>query len=172
MPNPSELPYRPNVGGMIFNKEGHVFIARRNDMPGVGGPLTEGIWQCPQGGIDEGEDPRAAVLREVKEETGLSQLTILGEYPDWLTYDLPPHLIGKALGGKFKGQKQKWFALGFSGRNHEVNLTVTGQHPEFDTWQWLPLSELPNKNLGFKREIYLTLITAFSPYARSFSILH
>lgn len=162
---PHTLPYRPNVGGMVFNRLGQVFIARRNDMPGVGGPFSEGVWQCPQGGIDAGEEAKEAVLREVAEETGMRDLSLLAEYPEWLTYDLPEHLIGKALGGKYKGQKQRWFALRFLGPDADINLTPPGQHAEFDVWQWINLADLPQKNLGFKRDIYLTLMKAFAAYA-------
>ena len=107
------LPYRPNVGAVLFNPHGLVFVARRADLPNVEG--APGGWQLPQGGIDEGEDVRAAVLRELAEEIGTDRAEIIGEHPDWLTYDLPPHLVGVALGGRYRGQRQRWFALRFTG---------------------------------------------------------
>ena len=98
----SALPYRPNVGAVLFNRDGRVFVARRADLPNAEGPA--GGWQLPQGGIDPDEDPRAAVLRELAEEIGTDRAEIIGEHPEWLTYDLPPELVGVALGGRYRGQ--------------------------------------------------------------------
>ncbi|NHN84234.1 RNA pyrophosphohydrolase [Acetobacter musti] len=163
MTDPAGLPWRRNVGAVIFNSKGLVFVARRTDMPGAGGGPDEGVWQCPQGGIDDGEQPEDAVLREVLEETGMTSLVLLGEYPDWLSYDLPDHLIGKALGGKFRGQTQKWFALRFSGDESEIRLDLQA-HREFDAWKWVPLADLPLLNVGFKKPVYEKLATGFTRF--------
>src|SRR5579871_2305506 len=118
----AQLPYRPNVGAVLFNQFGKVFVARRADMPNAEGPA--GGWQLPQGGIDAGEDPRTAVLRELAEEIGTDRATVIGEHPDWLFYDLPPELLGIALGGRFRGQRQRWFALRFLGEDADIRLDM------------------------------------------------
>lgn len=164
MTQPVALPYRRNVGAVIFNAEGHVFVARRTDMQGAEGGPEEGVWQCPQGGIDDQEEPEQAVFREIAEETGMTSLSLLSEYPTWLTYDLPDHLIGKALGGRFRGQTQKWFALKFTGPATEIRLDLQ-PHREFDAWKWVPLSTLPTLNVGFKRPIYEKLANIFASCA-------
>ncbi|WP_029604178.1 RNA pyrophosphohydrolase [Kozakia baliensis] len=151
------LPYRPNVGAMLFNSQGHIFLAKRAD-------LASDIWQCPQGGIDEGETPTQAVLRELQEEIGTDHAEILGEYPEWLSYDLPAHLIGKSLGGKFRGQTQRWFALRFLGQDDEIRLDLH-QPAEFSTWRWVAPEEVLSYNLGFKRDLYMHLVPALSRLA-------
>ncbi len=156
------LPYRPNVGAVLFNPAGLVFLARRADLPNAEG--AAGGWQLPQGGIDAGEDPRAAVLRELAEEIGTDRAEIIAEHPDWLTYDLPPALLGRALGGRYRGQRQRWFALRFLGSDAEIRLDAD-PHPEFDAWRWGRLSELPALAVGFKQAIYATLAEAFRPFA-------
>ena len=156
------LPYRPNVGAVLFNPAGLVFLARRADLPNAEG--AAGGWQLPQGGIDAGEDPRAAVLRELAEEIGTDRAEILAEHPDWLTYDLPPDLLGRALGGRYRGQRQRWFALRFLGTDAEIRLDAD-PHPEFDAWRWGHLAELPALAVGFKQAIYATLAEAFRPFA-------
>lgn len=158
------LPYRPNVGALIFNAKGQVFIARRTDMPGAGGPLTEGTWQCPQGGIDEGEDPTTAVLREVGEEIGTDRVRILAEHPEWIQYDLPEALIGHALGGRYRGQTQKWFALRFTGTDTDIRLD-SHLPAEFDAWRWVDLAALPASPVGFKKPIYEKLVKEFARFA-------
>jgi len=155
------LPYRPNVGAVIFNVQGEVLIARRSDMPGAGSPGDDGIWQFPQGGIDENEDPRQAVLREVQEEIGTTDVQIMSEHPEWLSYDLPQHLIGVALGGRYRGQTQKWFALRFTGRDETIRLD-THLPPEFDRWQWMAFDRIFDLDLGFKKDLYRTLHFAFA----------
>jgi len=159
-----DLPYRPNVAAVIFNARGEVFIARRSDMPGAGSPGDDGIWQFPQGGIDEGENPTEAVLREIGEEIGTASVSILAEHPQWLSYDLPDHLIGKAFGGKYRGQTQKWYALRFTGADHEIRLDAH-LPPEFDTWRWVRFEDVFALNLGFKRDLYQGLHAAFAPFA-------
>lgn len=156
------LPYRPNVGACLFDRRGLVLMCRRADMPNAEGPA--GGWQLPQGGMDEGEDPRAAVLRELAEEIGTDKAEILAEHPDWLTYDLPGHLVGKALGGRYRGQKQRWFALRFTGRDEDIRLDAD-PHPEFDAWRWVPLAEIPALIVPFKRPIYEVLARDFARFA-------
>lgn len=158
----SELPYRANVGAVLFNHAGLVFVARRADLPNAEGPA--GGWQLPQGGIDPDEDPRAAVLRELAEEIGTNSATIIGEHPDWLTYDLPPHLVGVALRGRYRGQRQRWFALRFTGADSDIRLD-RDPHPEFDDWRWVKLRELPALAVDFKRAIYEVLTESFAGFA-------
>jgi putative (di)nucleoside polyphosphate hydrolase len=152
-PAPTDLPYRPCVGMMLINRDGHVFVGKRIDQ-------SVEAWQMPQGGIDEGEDARAAALRELKEEIGTANAAFLREHPDWLFYDLPPHLVGVALHGKFRGQKQRWFALLFLGNDREIDLAT--QHPEFSEFRWVAASELMGLIVPFKREIYAKVIAEFS----------
>lgn len=156
------LPYRPNVGACLFDHRGLVLMCRRADMPNAA--AQGGGWQLPQGGMDEGEDPREAVLRELEEEIGTAKAEILAEHPEWLTYDLPGHLVGKALGGKWRGQKQRWFALRFTGRDEDIRLD-SGGHPEFDGWRWVPLAEIPALIVPFKRPIYEVLARDFAGFA-------
>lgn len=158
----TDLPYRSNVGAVLFNPLGEVFVARRADLPNAEG--APGGWQLPQGGIDDAEDPRAAVRRELQEEIGTGAATIIGEHPNWLTYDLPPELLGKALGGRYRGQRQRWFALRFKGRDSDVRLDLD-PHPEFDAWRWVPLAELPSLAVAFKRPIYDVLAQSFARFA-------
>lgn len=158
----SLLPYRPNVGAVLFNSDGLVFVARRADLPNAEGPA--GGWQLPQGGIDDDEDPRGAVLRELAEEIGTDRAEIIGEHPDWLTYDLPPELVGVAFKGRFRGQKQRWFALRFLGDDSDIRLDAD-PHPEFDAWRWARLAELPALAVDFKRPIYEILARSFSRFA-------
>jgi putative (di)nucleoside polyphosphate hydrolase len=157
-----DLPYRANVGAALFNRDGLVLVARRADLPNAEG--AAGGWQLPQGGIDPDEDPAIAVFREMAEEIGTASAIILGEHPEWLTYDLPPELLGRALGGRYRGQRQKWFALGFTGEESEIRLDLD-PHPEFDAWRWAPLAELPAMAVAFKREIYAVLARDFAGYA-------
>ena len=157
-----DLPYRPNVGAVLFNREGLVFVARRADLPNAEG--APGGWQLPQGGIDDDEDPREAVLRELEEEIGTGRAAIIGEHEDWLSYDLPPELIGKALGGRYRGQRQRWFALRFTGADSDIRLDLD-PHPEFDAWRWAALADLPGMAVGFKLPIYTVLARSFARFA-------
>jgi putative (di)nucleoside polyphosphate hydrolase len=156
------LPYRPNVGAVLFNAAGLILVARRADMPNAEG--APGGWQLPQGGMDAGEDPSVAVFRELEEEVGTAKAEILAEHPEWLNYDLPPELIGKALGGKYRGQTQKWFALRFLGEDADIRLDLD-PHPEFDAWRWARLEELPGMAVPFKRAIYERLAVDFARFA-------
>jgi putative (di)nucleoside polyphosphate hydrolase len=159
----STLPYRANVGAVLFNAAGLVLVARRADLPNAEG--APGGWQLPQGGIDDNEDPAIAVFRELEEEIGTAAAEILAEHPRWLTYDLPAHLVGKALGGRYRGQRQKWFALRFTGTDAEIRLDLD-PHPEFDAWRWAPLADLPAMAVEFKRDIYRDLAQEFARFAR------
>lgn len=161
------LPYRRNVGAVLFGPGGKVLVCRRADQPHAAAGSNEalaGAWQLPQGGIDAGEDPAEAVLRELEEEIGTAKAEILAEHPDWLSYDLPEALVGVALGGRYRGQTQKWFALRFTGTEADIRLDHA-PHPEFDAWRWVELAALPALAVGFKREIYQELARAFARFA-------
>jgi len=158
----SDLPYRANVGAVLFSRDGLVFVARRADLPNAEG--APGGWQLPQGGIDRSEDPRSAVLRELSEEIGTDRATIIGEHPEWLTYDLPPHLLGIALKGRYRGQRQRWFALRFNGEDSDIRLD-RDPHPEFDAWRWVALRDVPALAVDFKRAIYDVLAQSFAGFA-------
>ena len=158
----SDLPYRPNVGAVVFNRAGLVLVARRADLPNAEAPA--GGWQLPQGGIDEGEDPRGAILRELAEEIGTTRAEVIGEHDAWLTYDLPPELIGVALHGRYRGQRQRWFALRFTGEDTDIRLDLD-PHPEFDAWRWVELAALPELAVPFKRPIYEILTASFARFA-------
>jgi putative (di)nucleoside polyphosphate hydrolase len=159
--------YRPNVGIALFNAAGHVLIGRRfrDDGPEIILPGLE--WQMPQGGIDAGENPRDAVMRELWEETGVTNADYLSE-TDWLTYEFPPfagppsHRLAK-----FRGQRQKWFALRFTGSDAEIDpLTPrNGQPAEFDQWRWERLGRVADLVVPFRREVYRTVAQRFAAYA-------
>ena len=153
---PSDLPYRPCVGIMLFNADGKVFVGKRLDQ-------TVEAWQMPQGGIDKGESPREAALRELGEEVGTDKAAIIGEMEEWVTYDLPEHLIGVAFHGKYKGQRQKWFAMRFTGQDGDIDLAA--HEPEFSDYRWISLEELPDLIVPFKRETYRQVIAALGQFA-------
>ncbi len=156
------LPYRPCVGALVFNRDDYVFLGHRADGPEEPeGPGT--WWQMPQGGVDHTEDPRDAVLRELYEETGIRSVEILAESEGWLLYDLPPELQGKAWGGRYRGQKQKWFALRFVGEDSEIDVLnpPDGHKAEFNRWKWVPLEDLPRLVVPFKRNVYQQIVAEF-----------
>ena len=157
----TQKPYRDNVGALLFNRDGLVLVARRADQPNAEG--RAGGWQLPQGGMDEGEDPSAAVLRELAEEIGTAKAEIIGEYPGWLTYDFPPELAasGSRIAQRYRGQRQKWFALRYTGTDAEIRLDAD-PHPEFDAWRWERIEALPGLAIHFKRPIYEELSRAFA----------
>ena len=157
------LIYRPCVGLMVINARGQVWIGRRpnvSDSPEGGGSW----WQMPQGGIDAGETPEDAASRELFEETGINTATIIAEAPDWYTYDLPAYLHGKVWGGRYRGQRQKWFLMAFEGPDADVNITPPDADKiEFDLWRWADLSEVVALIVPFKRDVYKQVVEAFAP---------
>lgn len=166
MPRYDDLPYRPCVGIMLLNAVGHVFIGRR-----LGGPEhvdDDHIWQMPQGGIDPGEDNWEAAQRELYEETSIRSIEKLGEVGDWLTYDIPRTVAGRAWKGRYRGQKQKWFAARFVGRESEINVASPGDghKPEFIDWRWEPMRNLPGLIIPFKRPVYERVVATFAHLAQ------
>ena len=147
-------PYRPCVGILLINPDKQIFVASRIDAPGA--------WQMPQGGIDPGETPRDAALRELKEETGTNQAEILAEAADWYRYDLPPELAGRVWKGRFRGQAQKWFAFRFTGRDSDFDLAAHDQ--EFDAWRWASRDEVLESIVPFKRPVYQAVLEEFAAY--------
>jgi putative (di)nucleoside polyphosphate hydrolase len=164
--DPSRLGYRPCVGIMVVNRDGLIWVGRRSGVTSE--PEGTGSWwQMPQGGIDTNEEPAAAARRELAEETGIRSIEVLAEAPGWLRYDLPPHLIGKAWGGKYRGQEQKWFAFRFLGHDREIDITpASGHNVEFVEWRWVPLAELPDLIIPFKRNVYRQVVATFAPHAQ------
>ena len=161
--DPETLPYRPCVGIMVLNRDNQVWAGRRivgadSEMAG-----TDKLWQMPQGGIDRGEDPLPAALRELYEETGMRTVTLLAEAPNWINYDLPADMVGIALKGRFRGQTQRWFAFRFEGDESEIaiNPPPGGHEAEFDSWAWKPMMDLAELIVPFKRKVYDEVVAAF-----------
>jgi putative (di)nucleoside polyphosphate hydrolase len=159
------LPYRPCVGTMVLNRERRVFIGRR-----TGGPeQVDAVhaWQMPQGGLDPGEDPFRAALRELCEETNIRSVELLAQMREWLVYDLPDELVPHAWGGRYRGQKQKWYALRFTGEDSEIDIEhpCGGHEPEFVEWRWAQMRELPDLIVPFKRKVYERIIAEFGHLA-------
>ena len=150
--------YRPNVGVVLFDRRGCVWLGRRANTKG---PYN---WQFPQGGVDDGEDLEEAARRELLEETGISSITLLGRTEGWLTYDFPPGWTGSKAQKGWKGQKQVWFAYRFLGQDDEVQLDLHAP-PEFDAWRWARLDEAPGLVIPFKRATYDHVVQAFAPHA-------
>ncbi len=150
----AKLPYRPCVGVMIMNAEGRVFVGQRMDR-------YQDAWQMPQGGVDKGEDPRDAALRELWEETGITRdlVEVVAETDGWLSYDLPHEIVPQIWKGKYRGQKQKWFLLRFTGRDEQVNIGT--EHPEFSAWRWQEPAALADGIVPFKRDVYIRVIEEF-----------
>jgi putative (di)nucleoside polyphosphate hydrolase len=153
----AKLPYRPCVGVMLVNSDGHVFVGQRLDNPGP-------AWQKPQGGVDEGENPRDAALRELWEETGVTadKAEVIAESADWLPYDLPHDLVPRVWKGRYRGQEQKWFLMRFTGQDSDVNIET--DHPEFAQWRWLPVDQLVDSIVPFKRDVYSRVLDAFADH--------
>jgi putative (di)nucleoside polyphosphate hydrolase len=156
--------YRPCVGIMLINAEGLVFVGRRRNKA-----LREHVspgheWQMPQGGIDEGEDPYPAALRELAEETNVTSVSLLAEAGEWYTYDLPDDIAKESWKGRYSGQTQKWFALRFEGGDSEIDIAhpAGGHKAEFDAWRWAPMADLPNMIIPFKRPVYERVVAEFS----------
>jgi putative (di)nucleoside polyphosphate hydrolase len=161
--DPETLPYRLCVGLMVLNRQGLVWAGRRIVEEDSEISDTSLLWQMPQGGVDKGEKPLAAARRELYEETGMKSVSLLAEAPRWIDYDLPPHLVGVALKGKYRGQTQKWFAFRFEGEDSEIaiNPPPEGHEAEFDEWAWKPMRALPDIVVPFKRPVYEELVVMF-----------
>jgi len=165
MPRREDMPYRDCVGVAVFNREGRVFIGRRK---AEGDPESSAAlgapWQMPQGGIDKGESAIDAAWRELYEETSIRTADLITEAPNWIYYDLPDEALGIALKGKYRGQRQRWFAFRFTGEESEIDVETPGggAHPaEFDKWRWEELEKLPDLIVPFKRDAYLQVVDAF-----------
>jgi putative (di)nucleoside polyphosphate hydrolase len=160
-----DLPYRPCAGLMVLNRDGLAFIGRRIDGPEHVDATH--VWQMPQGGIDPGEEPYPAALRELYEETNIRSIERLGELPEWLTYDIPREIVGQAWNGKYRGQTQKWYALRFTGDESEIDIAhpAGGHKPEFVEWRWEPLENLPALVVPFKRSTYERVVREFARFS-------
>jgi putative (di)nucleoside polyphosphate hydrolase len=151
----ADLPYRPCVGVIVLNADGHVLTGQRIDTQGD-------AWQMPQGGVEKGEEPYRAALREMREETGLTEdkVAFLRATEDWVTYDLPADLVGKLWKGRYRGQKQLWFAFRFLGTDADVNIATP--EPEFRAWRWASPTQVINDIVPFKRDLYADLMDQFA----------
>jgi putative (di)nucleoside polyphosphate hydrolase len=172
-PDRETLPYRDCVGIAVFNRKGDVFIGRRKGDDDPEQSEERGApWQMPQGGIDPGEDPLRAAMRELFEETNIASVSLLAEAPEWIYYDLPDDALGIALKGKYRGQRQRWFAFAFTGEDSEIDVASPGGgkfHAEFDGWRWEKLSRTPALIVPFKRDAYEKVVEAFGDIPQRFS---
>ena len=152
--NFNKLPYRSNVGIMMVNEKGFVFVGQRLDN-------NQNAWQMPQGGIDAGEDPETAAYRELLEETGVKKQDVrfVASSSQWLSYDLPEDLIPILWNGKFRGQKQKWFLFKFLGEDGDINIAT--EHPEFSKWKWISKENLLKEIVPFKKSVYENVLKEF-----------
>jgi putative (di)nucleoside polyphosphate hydrolase len=164
LPKGERALYRPAVGIMLLNRDGQVFVGRRVDMP-----AGLAAWQMPQGGIDPGETPRQAAIRELQEEVGTGKAEILAKSRGWLHYELPEEVrtqFGGLWGGRYRGQRQKWFAMRFTGEDADID-PAANEHPEFDAWEWVAPARLPDLIVPFKRQLYLDVLAEFRAYCSS-----
>ena len=152
-----QRPYRPCIGIFLLNNDGFVFAGRRIDS-------RVEAWQMPQGGIDAGESPLQACMREMREEIGTNTAKLISQHDDWLYYDIPLPLADRLWQGRYKGQKQKWMALRFTGDDSEINIAT--EEPEFCEWKWLSPHDLVNLAVPFKRDVYQNVLGAFTPYLK------
>ena len=159
------LPFRPCVGIMLVNASNHVFIGRRLREAGPEHVSDDHAWQMPQGGIDEGEAPLQAALRELQEETNVTSVSLIAEAPDWLTYELPQDVAKQAWKGRYRGQTQKWFAFRFEGDESEIDILnpAGAPHPEFEAWRWEHPARLPALVIPFKRQVYEQVVALLVP---------
>lgn len=158
--------YRACVGIALFNRAGRVFVGRRS--AGTDSKSLSHAWQMPQGGIDPGETPLEAATRELYEETNVRSVALIEEAPDWLSYDIPTPLAGLAWKGRYRGQRQRWFAFRFTGEDSEINVERPGEgrhKPEFGDWRWERLERVPELIVPFKREVYEQVAATFSRHA-------
>jgi len=162
-PDRSHLPYRRNVGIMVLNHDGDVWVGSRANTKGTEYERADTFWQMPQGGIDDGEDAQAAGLRELYEETGMASVTLLATLPDWVYYDFPANVTRK-IAEKYRGQEQMWYAYRFEGEIEEIRINPPpdGHKAEFDQWKWVPMNTLPRLVVEFKREVYEQVVAGFS----------
>ena len=163
------MPYRPCVGVMLVNRDGLVFLGKRRKDDGPEHAPGAYAWQMPQGGIDEGEEPRQAAERELYEETGVRSIALLGEAPEWLVYDLPRHMVEQAWNGRYRGQTMRWFAYRFTGQEREIDIRRPGggrHKPEFVDWRWGPVDQLTSLIVPFKRGVYEGVVAALGHLAR------
>lgn len=162
-----KLPYRPCVGILVLNADGLVWSGKRAKEGNTEYSGHSKLWQMPQGGIDDGEEPLPAAYRELYEETGMKTVELVAEAPEWINYDLPVDMIGTGLKGKFRGQTQKWFAFRFLGDESEIQIDPPpdGHEKEFDAWDWKPMAELPELIVPFKRAVYEEVVRVFGHLA-------
>lgn len=161
-----DLPYRFGVGIMLVNRQGLVWTGRR--LPKWAASTQHYIWQMPQGGLKPDEDVQEAAHRELYEETGIRDAEVIAELTKWLSYDLPPHLLGIALKGRYRGQKQRWFAMRYRGDDSDIDLRPRhGRKAEFDRWRWRPLAEVPSVTVDYQRPMYEELVQVLGPLTRS-----
>lgn len=159
-----KLPYRLCVGVMLLNRNNEVFVGKRRGESGPDQGAASYVWQMPQGGIDAGEDPLPAAIRELYEETSVQSVELLAEAPEWYSYDLPQEILRRSWRGRFRGQKQKWFAMRFTGAETEINVRrpAGGHKAEFIDWRWTPMNTLPELIIPFKRPVYEQVVAAFA----------
>ncbi|MHA6300168.1 RNA pyrophosphohydrolase [Devosia sp. CAU 1758] len=172
-PERDSMPYRDCVGIAVFNAHGNVFLGHRKSAGDPDQSAAHGsAWQMPQGGIDKGEDVLRAALRELHEETSITSVSLLAEAPEWIYYDLPDDVLGQAWNGKYRGQRQRWFAFAFTGPDSEIDVDSPGGgrfKPEFNAWRWEKLSRTPSLIVPFKRPAYEQVVEAFRDIPRRFT---